>query len=256
MKESKKKSMKVLQMRCGSDEGGLACGPVGGSDYVELLIMTADGALHFVTVSRMEQFENAYVSDFPLLDVLTQLGSSEVDFDAEMDKVENAAEFRFSYEVDELPEELLSSPYLPAVKLIRFAFFNRNVFDFLQLYEVDDFLKPFQGKDISTISIPEPAFDEDGEPYQEEFAWSAITPDGTKHSGSIFLDLTKSEREAIEKYRESRSDEEREQGIDLEKIPGCERLCQMAKMMLEIGEEDESSTEEETVFTIPADDEE
>ena len=78
-------------MHWGYDGGGMACGPVEGSTVTEITFLDGEGLLVFISVSRLMEFANIYISRSPLYDILFHLGDSDVDFESEMELLEELA---------------------------------------------------------------------------------------------------------------------------------------------------------------------
>ena len=107
-----------ILLRQGEDEGGMACGPCGGSDVTEGLYRK-EGELFFVSMSRMDRFANIYVSRTSLFDILVHLMDRKTDMEYEMDVLE-----RYSLEQYDLT--------LPDTDQIKFSVYVEQITDILE----------------------------------------------------------------------------------------------------------------------------
>lgn len=164
--------MIVRNMRWGYDGGGMACGPVEGNSVVELVI-THNDAVVFITVSRMSENENVYVAPFSLFDKLIQANNCDVDFCAELDKIENICTEFYSHEIYD-DEDFKESKLYEAINLARLAM--KEYYDKGMLSEDEEqaeckkFIDKYIDKDATKLNIPvvEYEYDEDDEDEEDE----------------------------------------------------------------------------------------
>ena len=90
---------KPIFIEWGYDGGGMACGPVEGSYITEITFVDGDGRLLFVSVTRLMEFVNIYVSETSLYSLLLNLGRGDVDFEHTLNAVEKVSSVTYSAEL-------------------------------------------------------------------------------------------------------------------------------------------------------------
>ncbi len=166
--------MKVRNMRWGFDGGGVACGPIEGSRYVEICVTGNDQHNYFVVVSRMMEYERIFVSTMPLFDILIHMNHADVDYSAELAKcTANCVEEYDCVVSDTLQEELDGTDFAKVILLARVAM--QDYYEY-EDEESDsdtarDYIEPYVGKTLEDMVIPEYAMDdeEDMDSYMREF---------------------------------------------------------------------------------------
>lgn len=148
-------SLTLLNMRWGYDGGGIACGPVEGNTLVEIMIRDEKGRFYFILDSRMAEFEQILISEYPMFDRLKHMASSYADFDYEYDKLKSDVSESFDFEVDDVPEESLSeSRFYKAIQLVRYAMSKAYAPEDPVEAQANIFIAPFLDKDLSRVEIP------------------------------------------------------------------------------------------------------
>ena len=147
--------MEIRGIRYGYSGDGLACGPVEGDTIVELKVLD-DGALYFITDSRMSEFESVYVSPLSIFDILIDVTSAYVDFEKEYQKVKSVSTERYSYEYGKSEDDPKSSRFAKAIHLARLAMQTY----YLQTDQDDDsaikeFMEAYLDQDVDDIDLPE-----------------------------------------------------------------------------------------------------
>lgn len=115
MKLSKK--LDPLAMRWAYDGGGIACGPVDGSYITEIMFHDEEGRPYFVSMSRMSEFMNVYVSEVSLFDLQLWFGNRYANSEDYMQKIEKYASIEFNTELGEY-DEILESEYKDEMILV------------------------------------------------------------------------------------------------------------------------------------------
>ena len=102
MTEAVELKLKPIAIRWGYTGMQFACGPVEGDTVTEVTFLDCGGKPKFVSVTRMENFANAYVSNVPLYELLYYMADSAVDTQYVMDLVEDTSEDFKSLELPDL----------------------------------------------------------------------------------------------------------------------------------------------------------
>lgn len=149
-------SLTLLNMRWGYDGGGFACGPVEGNTLVEIMIRDERGRFYFILDSRMAEYEQILISEFPMFDRLKHMASSYADFDYENDKLNSNVIERYDFDEENVPEEdMSSSRFCKAMQLVRYAMAEAYAPEDPVEAQANIFIAPFLDKDILKAEIPE-----------------------------------------------------------------------------------------------------
>ena len=157
--KNEKDKMIVRNLRWGSGSGGMACGPVEGSDLAELCVAWK-GSLYFVADSALAGVEHIFVSPLPLFDVLMYIDSMEVDGEEEYNKVCEASIFDWECEMEEDLDDMEETEFRKAIDFVRFAlqtYLESGLADDEAYEMAQQFIEKYAGEDIYTIEIPEEA---------------------------------------------------------------------------------------------------
>ncbi len=157
--ENRENKMIVRSLRWGSGSGGMACGPVEGSDIAELCV-TWKGSIYFIADSALAGFEHIFVSPLPLFDVLMYMDSMEVDGEEEYNKVCEASIFDWECGMEEDLDDMEETEFRKAIDFVRFAlqtYLESGLSDDEAYEMAQQFIEKYAGEDIYTIEIPEEA---------------------------------------------------------------------------------------------------
>lgn len=99
--EPENKEIELINLRWGYDGGGIACGPVEGNTIAETTWIDKSGKIFFVSVSRMSEFANVYVSDTSLFDLLLYMTRNGVDFHNVLDTVNKNSRILYEMELSD-----------------------------------------------------------------------------------------------------------------------------------------------------------
>ena len=161
--------MKARNMRWGYDGGGIACGPVDGNTIVELMVMDEKGHHFFIADSKMMEFENIYISEVPLFDLLMKLFYG-CDFEYENEKVNKLSVEAYDFESFDPPEEMERSRFANAIHLVRLAmeeYYGGN--DEGEDYtSADLFMEEYVDQELDEDSLTETESTEDHEDMKKE----------------------------------------------------------------------------------------
>ena len=164
--------MKIRTMRWGYDGGGIACGPVEGSTVVEICV--TNGANNFfVCGCRMMEYVKLSVSPMPIFDLFIQANHYDVDWDTEIEKINNVVSEVYNFEVGAEPNEMASSEYINVFRLVLLALEQAVRIPEPEQQEAEEFISPYVGEDADNIELPEPRaeWDEDEE-YEDEYIYA------------------------------------------------------------------------------------
>lgn len=166
MEKKSKKSSELINLRWGYDGGGMACGPVEGNTVTEATFVGSNKDVFFVSVSRMSEFANVYVSETSLFDLLLFMTRYDVDFKKILKQIEDNSKEIYELELCDL-EPINDSKYLKEVKVAMIA--NDHYFHMSEDASAEEWMKSYQnGKmDMSWRSDYE-FFGEDEEEELEE----------------------------------------------------------------------------------------
>ena len=105
-----------VSMRAEASEGGIACGPIDGDTVTEIMFQDDDGKFFFVSVSRLVEFYNAYVSPVSLYDLLLQITRPGTNQKECMATIEKYASEKYHGEIGDY-EEMEESDFIPELTL-------------------------------------------------------------------------------------------------------------------------------------------
>ena len=154
------KTLNVLQMRWCYTGDKMACGPVEGSTVTEMVFRTDDGKLYFVSVTRMMEFFNAYVSDVSLYDILYWIDDMDVEMEDSVEKLNKYSKEMYSTELGEY-DEIEESEYLEELTLVICAndyHWNSSEKDL----DPEEWLEEYREGNFET-ELPRPAWEDDEE---------------------------------------------------------------------------------------------
>ena len=157
--ENRENKMIVRSLRWGSGSGGMACGPVEGSDLAELCVAWK-GSIYFIADSALAGFEHIFVSPLPLFDVLKYMDSMDVDSEEEFDKACEASIFDWECGMEEDLDDMEETEFRKAIDFVRFAlqtYLESGLADDEAHEMAQKFIEKYVGEDIFTIEIPEEA---------------------------------------------------------------------------------------------------
>ena len=160
MTNTANKTLNVLEMRWGYTGDQMACGPVEGSTITEMTFRTADGKLYFVSVSRMMEFFNAYVSEVPLYEIEFWIDDRHVELEDALEKLNKYSKERYSSELGEY-DEMEKSEFLEEMKLVLCAndYFRSNMDE---EPDPEEWLEQYRDGNIA-IELLKPDWDEEEE---------------------------------------------------------------------------------------------
>lgn len=155
----------IEDVKCGCSDGGMACGPVDGSEIVSILYRTDSGEKNWISLAQTMGALTFILGPDDIYDNLIEDGSWD---DAMYDYVDshtihsldgvNLDEYEYDYPVDEFKED----PDCPAEKLIVLMIALTQC-ELDEIEDLDKMVEAMKGKDLSEIEIPLPEYDDDDE---------------------------------------------------------------------------------------------
>ena len=107
--------LNVVSMRWGYDEGGVACGPMEGNTITEIMFNDDEGHPYFVSVTRMAEYVNAYVSEVSLYDLLFRMTGEGAHAESYIVTIEKYALESHDIEIDDY-NEIEGSDFFDEIK--------------------------------------------------------------------------------------------------------------------------------------------
>ena len=147
-----------------SETGGMACGPIAGPTFVEVMVYDKEGNSSFVLSSIMESDLQVVISDYPLFDIFVNafIGNS-ANFDSEMEKADKLIKEQDDYDIYDV-EEIGYGHYYPGLEKtvdLSIHILKRSCSEDI---DVEDFSQTFIEEDLDDMDIPvEPFIEEEDE---------------------------------------------------------------------------------------------
>lgn len=163
--------VKMINLRWGYDGGGMACGPVEGSTITETTWLDQNGKIFFVSVSRMSEFANVYVSDASLFDLLLYMTRDDVDMDCTISQVNGIASEVYELDLND-QSDYQDSENKEMIEITLIA--NDQYYHMDESASAEEWLDDYNNGRIDLSWKSEFGFDEDEEDDEIEEDWDLI----------------------------------------------------------------------------------
>lgn len=145
---------KILSLKFDFEDGGYCCGPVDSSFVTEGKFVNENGEEYFVSVTRLCEFANLYVSKESLFKDLINFSDNIDSIDENIAKISKKSFVELSETIGEWSNDLLKSEYIEEMKLMlilndKIINTNENEWKSGSRY-----IAKYKNKDIDQLNLP------------------------------------------------------------------------------------------------------